>query len=335
MERHALVALLQDDTTQPLDWASAAALAEVERQYFSRRDFAGFQQFCEELLDQAAFGPEARCLVLHNALNGRRRVPEAKTEDVLQFAALVVAEVERLPEGTHRNWLTAMVNYGLGVFCRDIGKFRLAAQYQTVAAEAFERLGDTKSTVISWFLAAVERCNDALVKDEDIAKAVEDLEDAYRVANRVLAGHAWLVNVYLHAIHARVWAGSAANTVYEVRDHALDHLAEMEYGQATFWAHWLRLVAAIRLVEVGDYAMALATLRAIVERSEADKQGDVTCTALLMLARLERGYYNDPVAATATARRLDDWTGNKGRVPQAIGRREFADLLAQTDTPTT
>ncbi len=318
----ALLTLIdKGDETEPPNWATADALGEIEEEMIVRtHDFEGYASACDTLaLHYMATQPEISALFRRGMFNGWRLIPGMDSEVLLVRAHALYQLILLLPPSKRRGFVIASQAYDLGVLSRDTGRFGEAAKLQQAAAAAFHAVGNHAKGTISSFLVAVETLNAALQDDdaERVATALGFLDVSCTPTAKALAGHRWAPNVALHALLGHAWASDLNYAGFD---------ADAQVATESGWPHWARLAAAMKLVRDDKTGQtALRALNDIIAQAESDRHGDVTCTALLMAARVAQNA-GFPGMALPYYERLAGWHGLKGRVPMAVGARERAKL---------
>ena len=106
-----------------------------------------------------------RALFLLGQINGSRRLPYGDRPDgiITQLFAQSREKIEKLDESPRKTRLNSLWSYHAGIYAREIGNFKLAAESQEQSADFAEKSGDIRSAVISCFCGYVDSVNQALI----------------------------------------------------------------------------------------------------------------------------------------------------------------------------
>ena len=300
-------------------------LMDLEQEYMAqRRDFEGYLELCEVTLLRLAGYPILEATLTLAKLNGMRRIPNVDPSEVFTLADEMSEKLKKLPRNTppeEVNALHARFAYNMGVFSRDVGEFKRAAEYQEQAEGAYVALGDNVRTAISGFLVGVEEFNHQLQEGGDaIQEALDAVDDAYTHHKSVLWGVGWWwANLPIHVMMAHAQAGEFDSPVFTECLNFVLCLGEK-------YAHWVRFAKALDAYLREDREGARALFEEIADHPERDRQGDLTVTATLMLGRILAPV--DELLATGRYSRAARWSGLKGRQAKAVALRELDRLLA-------
>lgn len=203
-----------DDTIpvpSPNEWRTDLVLRQIEREM---NDPAGFAAFCVAVLAVGVITDVATIILLRllGVANGLCRVRPCDTKTVLRMLEQLHPEIEATSNRPRRERLDSLWYYNAGMFFRDQGMYKLAAELQENSATRAKANGDMQGWAIGRFCAAVDRVNQALLTGKGIKNALQRLRGE---ASKNLVRHIpptsneyhWVVlNAPIHRILAHFWA---------------------------------------------------------------------------------------------------------------------------------
>lgn len=191
----------------------------------------------------------ARALIVLNALNAARRLPNPSTSLVEGFIGETRTLLSHIERGTRRDRLESLLVYHLGIWARTIGDYQLSVEHQIRSAEIARKADDAVGEAIAQLCEQVGRLSLALVDD-----APFDLAALHQSASRVVT-----VCLMREDQHQRFWGwGNAPIHVFLAHIWTKDHLL---LGQQQYW--W-GLLHNLEVYDKAGYQSIEFTITAVV-----------------------------------------------------------------------
>jgi len=162
-----IAAFVDADTTEPEQsnrdaWKSDHALRELEKPVgYDAGQWDRYTDICSRAASLVK-NPSGKTLLLLAQFNGERRAEDPNVALIKQLIGKSKTLIDLLESGPRKDRLWSLRDYHIGIWCRHIGDYLLAAQQQDESASRARALGDMPGASIAHLCAAVERFNHAL-----------------------------------------------------------------------------------------------------------------------------------------------------------------------------
>ncbi len=269
-------------------WQTDVLLCAIEA-WVARgeKDPGAYAKLCRMILAGVSALPEVAAFVMLGVLNGERRLPADLDRDaaIARMIEQLGQMISELPEGTRKQRCRTLLDYQIGVWCNERGRFDVAADAQHRSATTAARMGDRAGEAISRFLEVYYLLKADLVRGasgQSMDGIVSSMGSLFLALKETLRGHTLEVlwaqgNGPAHIIEILTWLNRTDAAWDTWVTSCLQ--AALKIGDA--WAPIAELVRALQANAVNT-PQAEAMLRNVVE---ADTDSGRKATALLVLMR--------------------------------------------------